>query len=359
MDSAQATEHFRKATQLSPYNPQAWLDLGAALEFRGKAAEAEVCLRRAGFMAPNLPAFQWAIGNFFLLHGNVDEAFRHFRVVLTGSSQYDQILFSTAWKASGEADKILEQLIPNQIRTELSYLYYLVDQQRFTEAQNVWKRIASSPETFAAIQASAYMEHLIGAHRPAEAYQVWSDLRRKGLIAANYEPTDKNLLINGDFEEKVLNLGFDWRITPMEGVYAGVDWTTFHSPSSSLVIQFSGRQNLDYRHVYQYVKVEPGHSYRLRGFMKSEGITTDSRPCLAVRDAYDPNVLEKLGEDLESTTMSWTLVTVDFTTGPKTELILVSVSRLPSRKLDNLIAGKVWLDDLTLTASPVETARSR
>lgn len=359
LDSARATEHFRKATQLSPYNPQAWLDLGAALEFQGKTAEAEACLRRADFMAPRLPAFQWAIGNFFLLHGNVDDAFRHFKIVLTGSSQYDQILFSTAWKASGDADKILEQLIPNQVRTELPYLYFLVGQERFTEAQDVWKRIASSPEPFAAIQASAYMEHLIGAHRPAEAYQVWSDLRRKGLIPANYEATSKNLLMNGDFEEEVLHMGFDWQIIPLEGVYAGIDRSTFHSPGSSLVIQFSGKQNLAYGHVYQYVKVAPGHSYRLQGFMKSEGITTDSGPCLEVRDAYDPNVLEKLSEDLEGTTRSWTLVTVDFTTGPKTELIVVSVTRPPSRKLDNLIAGKVWLDDLTLTTSPAETAPTR
>lgn len=359
LDPAQAMEHFRKATQLSPYNPQPWLDLGAALEFQGETAEAETCLRQADFMAPNLPAFQWAIGNFFLLHGNVDDAFRHFKIVLSGSSQYDQILFSTAWKASGDADKILEQLIPNQIRTEFPYLYFLVGQERFTEAQNVWKRIASSPETFSAIQASAYMEHLIRAHRLAEACQVWSDLRRKGLIPANYEATSKNLLVNGDFEEKPLPMVFDWRIITLEGVYVGIDRSAFHSPSSSLVIQFSGKQNLDYRHVFQYVKVEPEHSYRLQGFMKSEGITTDSGPRLEVREAYNPNVLERFSEDLVGTTTSWTLLTVDFTTGPKTELIVVGVSRLPSQKLDNLIVGKVWVDDLTLTTSPVEKALAR
>jgi hypothetical protein len=125
------------------------------------------------------------------------------------------------------------------------------------------------------------------------------------------------------------------------------------------VIQFSGKQNLDYRHVFQYVKVEPQHSYRLRGFMKSEGITTESGPRLAVRDAYDPGLLETFSEDLEGTTMSWAPVAVDFTTGPRTELIAISISRLPSRKLDNLIVGKVWVDDLILTAGPTETAHAR
>jgi len=40
---------------------------------------------------------------------------------------------------------------------------------------------------------------------------------------------------------------------------------------------------------------------------------------------------------------------LDFAAGPKTELILVRVVRLPSRKLDNLISGKVWLDDVQIT----------
>lgn len=355
LDSARATEHFRKAAALNPYNPQTWLDLGAALEFQGKTAEAETCLRRADFMAPRLPAFQWAIGNFFLLHGNVDEAFRHFKIVLAGSSQYNQILFSIAWKASGDPDKILEQLIPDQIRTQFAYLYFLVGQERFTEAQNVWKRIADSPETFAPIEASEYMGRLIRAHRPAEAYRVWNDLRKKGVIPASYEASRKNLLMNGNFEERILNLGFDWQIIPVEGVYAGFDRTTYHSPGSSLLLQFSGKQNLDYRHVLQFVKVEPGRTYQLRGFMRTEGITTDSGPRLAVRDAYDPNLLEKFSEDLEGTALGWTPLTVDFTAGPKTELITVSVSRLPSRKLDNLIAGKAWVDDLTLTEGPGET----
>jgi hypothetical protein len=165
--------------------------------------------------------------------------------------------------------------------------------------------------------------------------------------------------MNGAFEERVLNMGFDWRILPLEGVYAGLDQTTFHSASHSLFVQFPGKQNLTYRHVLQYVKVEPGRSYRLRGFMKSEGITTDCGPLLEVRDPYDTRALDAFTESLQGNSMGWIPVSVDFTTGPKTELIAVTVTRLPSRKLDNLIAGKVWVDDLSLTAVSTDTANTR
>lgn len=347
-----ALEQLRRAVELNPYSPQCWLDLALAVEFQGKVSEAETYLRRADFLAPNIPGYQWPMANFYLLQGNVDEAFRHFKVVLAGTSQYDQNVFGTAWKASGDPEKILEELIPRRLPTEFSYLYYLLAQQRFAEAQPVWKRILSNPEKFAPQQTASYIDNLLNARRPAEAYQVWSDLQNKGLIPNPATGTEGNLLTNGDLEDELLNMGFGWRIASVEGVYVGLDTTTYHSPSHALLVQFSAKQNLDYRQVYQYVKVSPGRAYRLQAFMKSENITTDSGPRLGVRDAYYPAALEKFSEDLRGTTQGWTSLLLDFTTGPKTELIVVGLARLPSRKLDNLVAGRVWLDDVRLTPLP-------
>jgi hypothetical protein len=352
LEPDKALEHFRRAAELSPSNPRAWVDLAAALEFQGKISESEACLRRADFLAPNLPAFQWPIANFYLLHGNIDEAFRHFKVVLAGTSEYDGIVFSTAWKASGDPDKILEQLIPRRAATEFSYLYFHISQQRFTEAQSVWKRIMSESEKFTAQQAAGYIDSLITARRPGDAYQVWRDLQSKGLARSPATGTQENLLANGDFEDELLRMGFDWRIAPVEGVYAGLDTAAYHSPSHALLVQFSGKQNVDCRNVYQYVKVSPGRRYRLQAFLKTEGITTDSGPRLEVRDAYDPGALEKFSENLIGNTDGWTLFILDFETGPKTELVIVGLARLPSRKFDNLIAGKVWLDDGRLSPLP-------
>jgi pentatricopeptide repeat protein len=344
-----ALEHLRQAVQLNPYDPQAWLELAAAVEFQGKTSEAEQYLRRADFLAPNIPAYQWPIANFCLLQGNVDEAFRHFKVVLAGTAQYDQNLFTIAWKASGEPDKILDQLIPNSIPTEFRYLYYLLSQQRFAEARPVWKRIMSNPQKFTPQEGAGYIDSLLTTGRPEEAYQVWRDLQGRGLIPNPATGTPENLLTNGDFEDGLLNMGFSWRIVSVEGIYAGLDTTTYHSPSHALLVQFSGKQNVDYRHVFQYVKVAPRHAYRLEAFMKSEGITTDSGPRLEIRDAYNTAALYKLSEDLTGRTNGWTSVLLDFTTGPRTELLVVALRRAPSRKLDNLIAGKVWLDDVRLT----------
>ena len=352
VQTPRALEHLRRATELNPYNPEGWLELGAALEFQGKVPEAEACLRRANSVAPNIPAYQWPLANFFLLQGNNDEAFRHFRVVLAGTPQYDQIVFRTAWKATDNAEKILNDLIPPSVPTEFSYLDYLLSQQRFVEAQAVWKRIVSSSEKFTPQQSAKYIDALINNRRPKEAYEVWLDLGRKDLVRMAVQGSGENLVTNGDFEDEIMNMGFTWRIDAPEGVYAGLDTTTYHSPSHALLVQFSGKQNLDCAPVAQYVKVAPGHLYRLQAFMRTEGITTDSGPRLEVIDRYQSTALDQMTEDLTGNSEGWKPLLLDFKTGAQTELILVELRRLPSRKLDNLIAGRVWLDDVRLTPLP-------
>lgn len=346
---AKAEEHFRRATNVDSYDPQTWLELAAALEFQGRMEEAGRCLRRVHILAPNLPAYQWPIANFYLLQGNIDEAFRHFRVVLAGTTHYDNNVFGLAWKATDDGGKILRELIPEEVTTEFSYLNFLTSQGRLDEAQTLWKRIATGREAFPLNQSSPYLDNLISARRGGEAYQVWTDLQKKGIIRPSAVPSEQNLIWNGDFEDEMLNMGFAWRIAPVEGVYAGLDTVSYHSPSHSLLVQFPGKQNLQYRHVYQYVKVSPGQSYRLRAFMKTEGITTDSGPRLEVSDAYNAAALDKFTDDLTGTSDGWSSSLLDFSTGPETELIVVRLCRLPSKKLDNLIAGKIWLDDVRLT----------
>ncbi len=346
-----AIQYLTRAIRLNAANPQAWLDLGTALEFQGHGSEAEACMRRVDALAPHIPSFEWATGNFFLLHNNVNRAFRRFRRVLAGNTGYEPAIFNTAWKASGDGEVILNELIPNQPRIELDYLDYLIGTQRLDEAQPVWQRILRGPGKFSARGVAPFMDALIGAHQADAAYQVWGALRDKDLIPPTDESTPQNLVENGDFEEPILGFGFDWRIAQVSGIYTGLDDSTYHSPAHSLLIQFSGKQNVDYHNVFQFVPVEPGQHYHLQGYMKTEGITTDSGPRFEVRDAYNPVLLDKYTDQLTGTTQAWMPLSLDFVTPPDTHLITVNVARIASQEFENQIAGKFWVDDLTLTSA--------
>lgn len=356
-DLNRAAEELKRATELNPYDPQAWLDFAFAQESLGNRSEAEVGLRRADLVAPRIVSYQWSIGNMFLIHGNVDEALRHFRVVLAGTSQYDPMIFETAWKAVGKGDVILDRLIPNQARTQFAYLSYLNAHNHLPEAQALWKRIIQSQETFSIQQAAGYLDWLIAAHQSDEALRAWIDLKNRGLIKPIYEPTQQNLILNGDFEEDVLNLGFDWRISRVTGADTRIDQSSYHSPSHAAFIEFLEEQNLKYEGLFQYVRVSPLSSYRLRAFLKTEEITTDSGPRLEVRDAYDSRLLDQYSDSMVGSTPGWVELNLDFATGPNSHLAIISVTRLPSHKLANKIAGRAWVDDFRLIEVPQENTR--
>lgn len=343
-----AMKELLRAIQLNPYNTQAWLDLGTDLELQGETERAETCLRRVDQLAPRIPKYQWAIGNFYLLHGNTDEAFRHFKMVLAGNPGYAQSIYATAWKASGDASQILSELIPEDPGSELYYLNYLLATKRLDEAAPVWNRIVKGSGKFDPVQAAQYIDSLIGAHHADDAYNVWSVLRQKGLIPATDESTPRNLVENGDFENPLLGMGFDWRVAQLSGIYVGLDQSNFHSPGHSLLIQFPGTHNFDYHNVYEFVPVLPNHAYQLAGYVKTEKITTDSGVRIEVRDAYNPASLDKYSDQLIGTSPSWLPLSIEFKTTPKTNLVLVIIARLASQKLDNQISGKAWVDDISL-----------
>jgi tetratricopeptide repeat protein len=348
INSAAALEELSRAAELSPLDAQTWLDLGAAQELQGRLDEAESSLRRADELAPNLPNFQWAIGNFFLLRGNLDEALRHFKVVLAGDRQYDQAIFSTAWKAVGDGDKILATLIPDSVSAQVNYLYYLVNQSKSAEAAKVWARIAANLQGFDPVWANPYIDWLMRNHQPDEAHQVWTELQKRQLVSESAAPG--NLVSNGDFEGGLENMGFGWRVYGVPGVYVGLDSTVFHSSGHSLVISFPGTENFFYQGVYQWVKVAPGVAYQARAYMKTDGITTDSGPRLEVMDTLDSRALNQFSPQVRGTNADWTLLTVEFT--PKeTHYVTVCIARVPSEKLDNKVAGRVWVDDVSV--SPV------
>ena len=348
IDPIRAMAELTRATQLNPMDAQPWLDLGAAQVVAGKIDEAEVSLRQADYLAPNLPGFQWAIANFFLLHGNNSEAMRHFKVVLAGTDVYNREIFSTAWKAVGDGDQILATLIPDRVSAEFSYLYFLLGQNKGPEAKKVWERIAANPTSFGAGAAALYINWLMGTHQPDEAYSVWTDLKKRKMVTESAAPG--NLVANGDFEQGIENFGFGWRIVNFPGVYVTQDSALFHSSGHSVLIAFTGKGNLAYQGLQQWVKVTPGVAYQARAYMKTEGITTDSGPRLQVFDTFNPPALNAFSDQLTGTNAGWNLLSVDFK--PKSSYVTVSITRVPSGKLDNNIAGKVWVDDVSV--APVE-----
>jgi hypothetical protein len=115
----------------------------------------------------------------------------------------------------------------------------------------------------------------------------------------------------------------------------------------SVKLMFGGLNNVDYHGVYQDSVVSPGQ-WRIRGFLKLEGITTDEGISLRVYDLAQPSRLD-VHTDGKTGTLGWTEVERAFAVGPETKLVRVEVMRNASQRIDSKIRGRAWADAIDLS----------
>ena len=347
-DAGEVAREFADAVRLGPQRAQNWAALGEALDFAGDSRGAEHAYERALELFPRSPAINWQFANFLIRAGDASAATAPLRLAISGDASLRAGAFDLAWRAEISREEIL-RMIPARQEILSAYLDYLVATGRLDAAPDAWRRLIASPERFDLDAAFRYFDALLHAQDVDAMTAIWADLARHDPDRIHAQGDSANLIINGGFERPIANGGFDWRIVPMEGAEAAVDASAAHDGARSLAVHFDGTRNLDFGGVAECVAVEPDTAYRFTAYTRSEEITTDSGPRIAVYDAFDHAALWLETANLTGTT-GWAEQHLDFRTGPKTRLLLVQVVRPPSRKLDNLIGGTMWLDDVSLIA---------
>jgi tetratricopeptide (TPR) repeat protein len=337
------------ATRLSPYNAQYWADLGAAQEWAGHTSEAGRAFDRALELFPNSPEINWQAANFDIRSRKTLDGLRALQKVLLsngigGIARRD--VFALATRAA-DSQSILDLTVPPRATIALDYVNFLSGAGDIDAAEYAWARLLQMNLPFDFHQASQYLDALIQHRQLAEAADAWSALadRFPGRIRAH--TSDANLLSNGGFESEILNMGFDWRVVPVEGAVVSVDSLRSVEGARSIRIEFDGTRNLDYWQLFQFVPVKPGTRYKFSGYMRLEGITTDSGPRFELYDGYEMGNLFVTTKNMIRTS-DWSVQQLEFETKPNTRLLIVRMARPASRKFDNQIAGTVWIDHVSL-----------
>jgi hypothetical protein len=340
---------YEEAVRLSPYQASYWAELGSAYETAERFDDARRAYERAQMLFPNSPEINWQLGNFYIRIGESRLALPAFQKGLFGDPALRRPAFDLAWRAIGNANTILEEMIPPDTGIIFDYLNYLVDTGRMSEAVQAWSKLLALNLSFEPQLSFHYLNGLIGDKRVDDLVQAWAAMAERYPTIIRQRPYEENAIYNGSFEREIMNGGLDWRVIPTEAATVGIDGLTFFDGTQSLRIRFEGKHNLDYYHTYQFVPVKPNTLYRFLGYMRTDKITTDSGPRFQIFDAYDAKRLNLATEKLTGTT-SWTPLHLEFRTGPETRLLMIRVGRYPSARIDSLISGTVWVDRLSLNS---------
>src|SRR6266404_1712458 len=189
----EAVSVYRTAVHLNPYEARYWLDLAGAYQVAGRTNEQEESVEHAVQTAPTTPHVAWEAANFFLVQGNRERALRHFRVVLANDPDMVDSVLQLCWRATGDANQILDQALPRRPDLYLSFLRLLVSKQEVAAAENVWNHLIGLRQSFPAKLAFPYFRLLIAKQEVTAAKTAWQQLAEANEEIRSYLPSRENL----------------------------------------------------------------------------------------------------------------------------------------------------------------------
>lgn len=349
-DIETAIAHLERAAELNPHEANYWLDLAAAHEAAGRIEPAREAFLRARQAYPISAEVGWKYGNFLLRQGELEAALAEIRRAVDTDPRLARLAVALCWRATGDAERVLGEALPQRREAYLAALSFLLSERQAEAALAAWTRLVALGPPVPLREVLPLVDVLMRGGGVDRARQVWLE----ALRMAGEDPEGKaatTLVWNGGFERDLVNGGFGWRTQPVSGAEVELDSQVYRSAPRALRIRFDGRTNVAFQHVFQYVAVEPGRRYRFEGYLRTEGVSTDSGIRFWIADAVDPRRLDLVTPTTGVVgSQPWSLEEAEFTAGPQTRLVRIALRRDPSRKLDNKLRGTVWVDDVSLTA---------
>lgn len=332
-----AIAYYRRAVELDPLASHYWLDLAVAYNAAGDEPSLRAAVDRALAADPRTPENLWRAANLLILTGDNARGFSVLRDLIAARPEYSADAVSLAWRATRDAGTVLHEVVPPQPTAQLAFLKMMLQQKQPEAAARAWQALVASGQSFAAAEAFAYVEYLLSQNDGARARDVWKQLARFDGSFAPYVTAD-GLVVNGGFELPVVDRALDWRHASRPGVTLDTNGEP-HNGKRALAIELDGTPR-EFG-IEQWVAVDPGTTYLVRGFYKaeSEGV---GMPRLGIFTLSG----DRIGlSDEMSDSKDWKELRGVFATGAGQSVIILRVVREPGT---TRIRGRFLLDDLTV-----------
>jgi len=325
--------YFAKSLVLNPLLTRSLVDLSEINLEESKYDNVEILLNRSYELAPRSYKLLWRISILSLWIDNNELGLN----ILTAISKVDnKKVFDIAWRVFDDNDLIMSNLVNN--KNMVNYLDFLIKENKVEESFIVWDKIKKQ-STYDNDLSDKYMNFLIKNDKISEAASIWKD--------SYGEINIDSPVWNGGFEKKPINKGFGWQIDRLDSVFIGYDWEVKKEGSYSLHITFNGKENVDFRNVSKVVPVEPSSYYNFSSFIKTKDVTTSNGVFWEINCHPDQRLLSSKTETLTGTN-DWEKLELEFFVPEKCNALRLSLRRLKSNKLNKLISGNVWIDDVNM-----------
>ena len=344
---------LQRALVLDPRHARYWLDLGLAYQYTGDRKAQRNAIQTAIRLDPHDPDIAWEAGNFYLVAGDTDQALKLFRVALEGDpiqKHFSRAVMLSLRATHNDYARVLSEVVPRDPWSYLNYTDGLVNIRQYEAADLVWSRTMGLGIDVKPAYAKRYLNSLVERNDSVRARNAWNSLAK---VAPELQPYiySENLIVNGGFENNILNYGFDWEYERKEDVALEIDNELFHSGNHALLMTFSGRPVADIG-LRQTVPVDGGECYEMSGFLRTSELESVSGPRITLREVK--TLRSYALSDNITGTHGWEEVRKTFRTNSETHFLELAIVR---ERPETAIRGRAWADDLRLTRVAQEACR--
>ena len=342
--SARLLPEMKRALVENQASGLAWANLAEVERDAQQPALAKYCFQRAVVAGPGSPSILFRAANYAFQTGDRDEVLHDLAAVLKNPelTTYYDAAFVTYSRLGAPIDELLDKGVPAITSAAEPFLQFWMEDNKLPEAKATWAWMLRHSLTNEG-SCGNYVGFLLRNNEADGATKEWR--RAYGAKSPNFQFL--NWVFNGSFEMDPKPGPFDWHIETTPEVEATRVTEGSHDGVWSVKLTFDGSSDVDYHGVYQEAAIKPGQ-WRLRAFLKLEGITSDQGISLRVYDPQQPTRLDVRTEARRGTA-DWSQVERLFTVGPQTKVVQVEVMRGMSYGVQSKIAGQAWVDSVNLT----------
>ncbi len=340
---AESIRNFEETVRRSPNDFRWWIELGRAYEQAERNEDAERAFNRAIELAPEYTFPHWQIGNFYLRHDRVDEAFAHLTKTTEKSVVYREQVFALAWDYFEKDPVRLEQIAADAPDVRVTLALFYARREAAADAVRIWNTIPDDEKAKHPVLVRTITQLLYDKRHFREALEF---ARQSGM-----DPEAQPETIANPGFEKFLGESddglFGWKINRGEGKLDVLTDSNVKSQGQrSLKLNFKNYSKPILYNVAQTIAVEPLARYRLSFLLRTENLRTGGEPLLEIVDSnHDTFILRSEPFPLGSN--DWKQWTLEFTIPEKCDGITIRTGRNSCGE-NCPISGTIWYDDFKL-----------
>jgi hypothetical protein len=255
-------------------------------------------------------------------------------------------LIDLAWNISRNDLKTTQALLDIKTDNErLAFIYYLAKYGKGSEALDQIRLLTTPLST---------------ENKHELARLLFDSKAFSQSFGLSYPPAKypEPLVMNPGFEAPLAlnDSGFGWIIAPPQRNRLAIDISEKFEGAKSLKINLDGAWTPGTTLLSQTFIVDPAATYRMSFAVKTKDLVTGGPPLLVVNDATNDQLLAK-SENFPTATTSWTKLTLDFTTLPTSQAVIIRLARSNCDSSPCPIFGTLWLDEFSVEQTKLTSKR--